>query len=266
MDRKVDIVMWAKNGERFLPSVLNRIDQVIPYENINQKILVDDHSTDKTREIARDFNWTVYHNPKSGIPSGANEALRHVESEFFVSIEQDIILAKNWWERIPPYMDDSRVAVAQGFRMSTNPTLRKLEEYEWSRRQIGWFYSIDNNIFRTKVMRQLGGFPTSHPTYCDSILKTKIAKETPYKWIVDKTVVSKHIRESVRNYIEHERSVHARFFASEHSVLKILRLFATSPARGLVIALRKREPSLFWIYPRLRWVILEACLGRRSSR
>jgi glycosyltransferase involved in cell wall biosynthesis len=149
--------MWAKNGERFLPLVLNQIDQVIPYKSINHKIFVDDHSTDRTREIAHEFNWTVYHNPKSGIPSGANEALRHVESEFFVSIEQDVILAKNWWERIPPYMDDSKVAVAQGLRISTNPTLRKLEEYVLNRKEFAWFHSIDNNIFRTEVIRQLWG-------------------------------------------------------------------------------------------------------------
>jgi glycosyltransferase involved in cell wall biosynthesis len=88
--------MWAKNGERFLPLVLSRISQVIPDENVNQKIFVDDHSTDRSREIASEFNWIVYPNLKGGIPNGANEALRHVTSEFFVSIEQDIILAKDW--------------------------------------------------------------------------------------------------------------------------------------------------------------------------
>jgi glycosyltransferase involved in cell wall biosynthesis len=48
---KVDLVMWAKNGENVLPTVLKRIDEVIPQENICYKILVDDHSTDRTTEI-----------------------------------------------------------------------------------------------------------------------------------------------------------------------------------------------------------------------
>jgi glycosyltransferase involved in cell wall biosynthesis len=262
VNSKVDLVMWAKNGERFLPLVLNRISQVIPDENVNQKIFVDDHSTDKSREIAREFNWTVYPNREGGIPNGANEALRHVNSEFFVSIEQDIVLAKDWWERIPPYMVDSKVAVAQGLRFSTNPTLRKFEEYVLSRKEPDWFHSIDNNIFRTNVIRQLGGFPTDHPAYVDSVLRRKIVDETSYKWIVDKTVVSKHIRENIDNYIEHERLLHARYHSSEDSFLKLLRLFATSPARGLIIAFKKREPSLLWIYTRSRWVILEAYLER----
>lgn len=41
---KVDLVMWAKNGGSFLPKVLGRIEEVIPHEKIEQKILVDDHS------------------------------------------------------------------------------------------------------------------------------------------------------------------------------------------------------------------------------
>lgn len=37
----------------FLGFVLKRIDKVIPHENVNQKILVDDYSTDATTKIAR---------------------------------------------------------------------------------------------------------------------------------------------------------------------------------------------------------------------
>jgi len=55
----VDLVMWTKNGEAFLPEVLTRIEKVIPHENICHKILVDDQSTDRTVEIAEDFNWSI---------------------------------------------------------------------------------------------------------------------------------------------------------------------------------------------------------------
>jgi glycosyltransferase involved in cell wall biosynthesis len=164
---KVDLVMWAKNGENVLPTVLKRIDEVIPHEVVCHKILVDDHSTDRTTKIAKEFNWNVYPNPKTGIPSGANEALRHVDQDFFISVEQDVVLAKDWWEKIPPHMNGNKVAVAQGIRMSTEPTLRKLEEYVYSRLKssvndpIRFGVSMDNNLFRTKIIRQLGGFPSN---------------------------------------------------------------------------------------------------------
>jgi glycosyltransferase involved in cell wall biosynthesis len=45
---KIDVVCWAKNGERYLSTVLAQVDKVIPKEVVNRKILVDDKSTDDT--------------------------------------------------------------------------------------------------------------------------------------------------------------------------------------------------------------------------
>jgi glycosyltransferase involved in cell wall biosynthesis len=78
---EVDLVMWTRNGAETLPKVLRRIDEVVPKEVVCHKILVDDHSVDDTTEIAKEFNWQVYPNPKTGISSGANEALRHIDTE-----------------------------------------------------------------------------------------------------------------------------------------------------------------------------------------
>ena len=103
---QIDVCMWTKNGEKWLTPVLRRIDEVIPSENINQKILVDDHSVDRTVEIAKDFNWKVYENPSTGISAGANEALRHVKTDIFASFEQDLFLAENWFDLVNRCFDD----------------------------------------------------------------------------------------------------------------------------------------------------------------
>jgi glycosyltransferase involved in cell wall biosynthesis len=126
---KVDVVMWAKNGARYLPDVLRRIDEVIPKEELHRKILVDDHSTDGTVSIAKDFGWEVYENPKGGIPSGANEALRRVDCDYFISVEQDVVLARDWWEKVPPLLQDDKTVVASGIRLPSIDSLRKLYEY-----------------------------------------------------------------------------------------------------------------------------------------
>lgn len=93
---KVDLVMWTKNSAKFLPITLKRIDEVIPCEYVNQKVIVDDRSQDNTVDIARDFGWKVFSNPKTGIPSGANKALRHVQTKFFISVEHDVF----FWRRL----------------------------------------------------------------------------------------------------------------------------------------------------------------------
>jgi len=83
--------MWTKNGANTLPSVLKRINEVIPGEFVGQKIIVDDKSTDNTREIAKTFGWTVVFNEGTGISDGVNTALKHVSSEYFISFEQDLL-------------------------------------------------------------------------------------------------------------------------------------------------------------------------------
>jgi glycosyltransferase involved in cell wall biosynthesis len=261
----VDLCMWAKNGARYLPYVLKRIDDVIPARNVNKKILVDDSSTDTTVEIARAFGWEIFRNTEGFISGGTREALKNVESEFFVSVEQDILLARNWWDRIPKYMKDPLVVVAQGIRVPTHPTLRCLAEYSAAkdRRQLG--YSIDNNIFRTSLLRMLGGFPGKCQIYVDNELLKLVNRTKYYKWIVDEHVVSYHIRESIlrtasQGYKQAMLAENERF--SGVSLLPLLRSVATSPARGLQIALKKRHPEISMVYPFLRLMALRTFLRR----
>jgi glycosyltransferase involved in cell wall biosynthesis len=60
----VDIVMWTKDGEATLPQVLKSIEEAIPNNVIHRKIIVDDNSIDKTVQIAKNFGWEIYSNPK----------------------------------------------------------------------------------------------------------------------------------------------------------------------------------------------------------
>jgi len=203
---KVDLCMWAKNGALFLPHVLKRIDEVIPGECVNQKIFVDDSSVDDSVRIAKCFNWDVYPNHEGWISGGTKEALSHVETEFFVSIEQDVLLAKNWWPTILKYMEDKKVAVAQGIRFSTNAAYRAFEKYNLKKvnelsfeERSRLYFSIDNNVYRTKIIKQLGfsDDPVSMIPFYEKIVSNG------YKWITDTNLVSDHFRTSFFNDINH---------------------------------------------------------------
>ncbi len=274
LDSKVDVVMWAKNGEALLPTVLARIDKVIPHESVCHRILIDDHSTDRTVEIAKDFNWDVYTNPHGGIPSAANEAFRHVDRDFFVSVEQDIILSREWWDKIPKYMENPSVACAQGIRIFTHPVLHILEEWEYSgpHGKKRYLTSMDNNIFRSKVVRSLGGFPQICPVCTDTVLRKRITYETPYKWVIDTDVVSLHIRRNLKETIDHAYKLNylcARTpYCSpnqRYSILLLFRLLLTSPLRALQVALKKDCPEMMWAYPLIRWYQLSKDLHWRNQ-
>lgn len=156
MIEEVDLLMWTKNGERFLSKVLKQIGEVIPHKMINQKILVDDSSTDRTVSIAESFNWSVHTNEKGGMVNGIRQAFSYVETPFFVSVEQDVVLADNWWKIIPKLLEDSRVAVAQGARVPSHPVLGAIYRYGMKRGTVG-LNTIDNTIYNTEKIKEVGG-------------------------------------------------------------------------------------------------------------
>lgn len=234
---KVDLVIWTKNGEKFLPKVLRRIDEVIPSQFVGRRIIVDDHSEDNTVQIAKDFGWIVYQNRGRGLKDAIATALSYINADFFVSVEHDVILANNWWEKIPKYMKDEKVAVAQGVRVATHPVLRKLDEYVLERkdaREDMWI-SIDNNIYRTAVVRTLGiSLLTNH----DSRAIKKI-EENGMKWVIDRNVISGHIRYGILSYITHAYKMQVIAVTGELRRLAMFRMFLLSPLRALHIVLKK---------------------------
>ncbi len=190
---KVDLVMWAKNGAKTLTAVLERVDEVISAEFVNSKIMVDDGSTDTTGQIGKSFGWNVIPNRGHGISDGANTALRNVTAKFFVSLEQDLLLARDWLLKIPPHLENPKVAVASGMRFATKPVgVQRLQQYvakkyrgeaeleSWLRgREMAAFMlgkTLDNTIYKTEVMRAIGGFPKlSSSSGVDTTLAYRVA-------------------------------------------------------------------------------------------
>ena len=114
---KVDLVMWTFNGEKTLPAVLGQINNVIPKNTVNQKLIIDDGSKDKTVEIAKKYGWKVIKNEGKGVGDGANTALKHVQTSYFCSFEQDVLLSADWWTGVSQLILNKKdVGAACGLR------------------------------------------------------------------------------------------------------------------------------------------------------
>jgi GT2 family glycosyltransferase len=265
---KADLVMWAKNGASMLPLVLKRADEVLPNEAIAKKIFVDDHSTDESKEIAKEFGWTVYTNEKGGIGGGANTALRHVECEYFISLEQDIVLAKNWLEKISKHLEKENVAVAQGWRLPDQPVLREIDEFAFEKSNFT-LNSIDNTMYKTKIVKSLGGFPEDIKYGAvDTHLRLRI-ENLGLRWIIDPTVISIHLRtgglkEQIKRHYLY--GLYAPWeegqFIAETKTKRAIRIALTSPLRALEIAIKKRCPQAIYYYPLMRFSFMKGALKR----
>jgi glycosyltransferase involved in cell wall biosynthesis len=288
---KIDLVMWTKNGAETLPWVLRRISDVIPEDAVNMKLIVDDRSTDNTRGMAESFGWTVKPNDGTGISDGANTALRHVESDFFVSFEQDLLLARDWWSKIPKHLDDPKVGAASGMRFASKPVgVRRMQQYvarkyrgeaalaSWLRgREMAAFTlgkTLDNTIYRTAAVRAVGGFPRLRSSAGVDTILAYLLEQSGHRWLVDYDVQSVHLRSGLRQELSHQywyakqlnemwRQIESRTSAHRPPVTKfdVVYRFALSPFTGAFMAYKMREPSIAYIHPLIRLYYLRGFLS-----
>jgi len=292
---KVDLVMWTKNGAETLPQVLKRIGEVVPEAYVNKRLIVDDKSTDDTCSVAKKFGWKVVPNSGRGISDGANTALANVESEYFVSFEQDLFLALDWWQKIPPLLSNSQVAVASGMRFASQPRgVKKLQQYvakkyrgetnlsSWLRRRQEAAFTLgstlDNTIYKTTVIRKVGGFPKVQVNAgVDTALAYRL-RQAGYVWMVDYNVQSIHLRGGLMHELRHQywygtqsHEIWRRIAKAANQKPPITKFgityrFVISPFTGLFVAFKTREPTIFYIHPLIKFYYMKGYLESGKFR
>jgi GT2 family glycosyltransferase len=286
--------MWTKNGAKTLSPVLKRINAVIPPQNVNRRIIVDDQSTDGTLDIVKSYGWQVVPNQGTGISDGANTALKHVQCEYFVSFEQDLLLSEDWWRKIPPLLENPQIGAASGMRFASQPRgVMRLQQYvarkyrgeeqlsSWLRgRQNAAFTlgsTLDNTIYKTEVIRSVGGFPLVKVNAgVDTTLAYRL-KLAGYSWAVNYQVQSVHLRGGLRHELSHQywygtqsREIWQKVEHESQQQAPISRFgifyrFAISPFTGLFVAYKMREATIAYIHPLIKFYYLKGYLesGKR---
>lgn len=171
----VSVMIPSYNEESLLASTIESIKkQSYP---INQIIVVDDGSTDRTGEIACELGATVVRTEKNtGTKSRAqNYGIKYVASDVFVTIDADTILKSDAIEKLIPLLADGKTLSACGFvvpaRIKTIWERARFAEYllscglyksaqaHWGTPLVssGCFSAFNINIFKT-----LGGFPENN--------------------------------------------------------------------------------------------------------
>jgi glycosyltransferase involved in cell wall biosynthesis len=271
---KVDLVMWTLNGEKTLPVVLNRIVEVVPKEIVNQKLIVDDGSKDRTVSVAAKYGWKVIRNEGKGISDGANTALKHVDTPYFCSFEQDVLLASNWWHRISILiLNKEGVGAACGLRfLPRNNFCFSIEPYQLTRKDVdfygGYGKTLDNTIWNTEALRSIGGFPKANFAGIDTLV-FHLLESKGYKWLVDYSVKSLHLHyDRLLNEFKHyyfygsslpqvySRLKSLSLYENENLKSLLLRL-AKSPISSFKMAMKMRDSRLMLSYPiiRLCWLL-----------
>lgn len=112
------------------------------YENVpvNRLIVVDGYSTDKTIEIISSFN-KKFHNVKiifdKGTRATAREkGIREVETDWFMFVDSDVVICKNWYQKAIKHLDKSAGGVWGIEVWSTIQSEATLKMFLWITRKI----------------------------------------------------------------------------------------------------------------------------------
>lgn len=260
---KIDLVMWTLNSEKTLAATLSSIEIAIHDKYVNQKIIVDGNSEDGTKKMGKSFGWQVVSTNERGIGKQANIALSMVETEVFASFEHDVILNPLWFS-IRDQIEKPKVAVVQGVRLATNSAMRAIEKFSLKRERR--YTSIDNNLYRTKIIRELGGFNPDYPAATDRELQDRVWK-AGYKWIVDRTIISDHIKPSLRDNATHVHELALlKDYPEDNLTKENLARMLFSPIRGLQIAHDQKCPQAFLAYPYWRFWRMKTVIQLKGKK
>jgi glycosyltransferase involved in cell wall biosynthesis len=94
------IIVPAYNEEKLLPICLKALfTQDFPNSEF-EVIVVDNNSTDRTKEIAKEYNVKLIEEKKQGLVFARNAGLKEAKGEYFINLDADCEVPKDWLRRI----------------------------------------------------------------------------------------------------------------------------------------------------------------------
>ena len=126
-DKKVAVVILGWNGKHFLEKFLPSVIEHTP-SDICEIIVADNCSTDGSVDFVRRTFPNVriiLNSGNNGYAGGYNEALKQVNTEYYVLLNQDVEVSQGWVQQVVEVMDgDEKIAAAQ-------PKLRAYENRDY---------------------------------------------------------------------------------------------------------------------------------------
>jgi tetratricopeptide (TPR) repeat protein len=146
--------MIVKDEEEFLESCLNSAKDFV-----DEIVIVDTGSTDRTKEIAKKFTDKIYDFDWCDDFSAArNESIRHATKEWILVLDADEVINKNDWTKIKEALKNIRPDVAAFSLIQRNYindsssdgnwTSSKGDGYNESKKATGWTPNPIVRIFR----------------------------------------------------------------------------------------------------------------------
>src|SRR5512137_4965 len=121
---QVDVVLLTKNSEHLLSRCLTSVFQNVPIKNL---IVVDGYSTDRTLKILEKFNRrygnVLIFQMKGSRASARTEGIRRVSTEWFMFVDSDVLLCRDWFKKVQVDLADG-IGAVWGLNVDVIPNIK----------------------------------------------------------------------------------------------------------------------------------------------
>ena len=202
---KISAYIPCYNAAKYLPATIEALlNQTVPPAEL---LLIDDGSTDNTREVAAKYPVRVLrHEQNRGLAAARNTAFAGANCEFVAAMDADVVADKDWLERLAENFSDDRVAgcggrllethretAADGWRalhMSQDLGETRIEMAGDSPKRLGGFGSI----YRRSAVQRAGGYDERFRTNFEDVDLCERLLRGGYKLIFDPRAIARHAR------------------------------------------------------------------------
>lgn len=168
----ISVIVPAFNAEACLAECLEALLIQTCRRTRYEILVVDDGSTDRTAEIARQFDVQLVQQPNSGPAAARNRGAKEANGEIFLFTDADCAPAYDWIEKMAAPMQDPEVVGVKGvYRTHQRELVARFVqlEYEDKYRRMTGQESIDfidtySAAYRRRVFNENGGFDVYFPT------------------------------------------------------------------------------------------------------
>ena len=192
----ITVAVCARNAEKHIADCLESINN--QSTKPDRVLLIDDHSTDTTAEIARRLGARVIVNEGHQLYDGRNTALKHCNTEVLAFTDADCILDEKWVENIIRVFNTRDVVGGTG----RHPPIGANGFAGWLHHM--WFIAElantgyaggvigGNCYFRTDTLRKLGGWISLPYSNAEDVYISRKLKDAGYKLWIDEKIIAWH--------------------------------------------------------------------------
>jgi len=161
--KNISIIIPAHNEELYIGNCLQAIiAECDSYEGQTEIIVVDNQSTDKTKEIVAGFNVKLIKSSANSPAAVRNEGARQAKFDIFAFLDGDCIVLKGWLSQISEAYDDEKVGAFGGEHLA--PLNDPWVVTAWNPVQLKKEYNVNaklpggNLTIKSSLFGQLKGF------------------------------------------------------------------------------------------------------------